>query len=166
VPWYFLPIILRLLFILKLDINSLLSVVLLLDLLILLVALFYYFIVHLQNSGKSIKKKNGFIYFNSILPLSAWLFFLPILEYDTVNEIIVQSADNYGVCVWIRTRISDSYIINIFLMVLGYIKWEGPAFPNFGLDRNKLKLSVINLIYYCLLCYNFASGFKYVSEHW
>lgn len=120
--------------------------------------LFYYFIALFTKTAVNLKK---WVLLLIVYTLIRWSLFLPILEYDTVNEIIA-SAGDYGVWFWIELEYLVATIINILLLVLGYIKLQrAPLF--LVLDRSEqLNYQWIKILILLFIVLQFASGFNTV----
>lgn len=116
--------------------------------------LFYYFIVLFTKTEVRLKKWTLALIGYTLI---RWILFLPILEYETVNDIIA-SADNYGVWFWIELEYIVATAINIILLVLGYLKLKSaPLF--LVLDKSQqLHYQWIKILILLFIVLQLASG--------
>ncbi|UII74779.1 helix-turn-helix domain-containing protein [Flagellimonas sp. HMM57] len=118
--------------------------------------LFLYFILLFTKAPWNFKKRGVLIILYTVI---RWGLFLPLIEYETVNDIIA-SADSYGVWFWIELEYIFSTSINIILLVVGYLKLKNtPLYLK--LDKSQsLNYRWIKLLILLFIGLQIASGFN------
>ncbi len=120
--------------------------------------LFYYFILLFTKTEFNLKKGFFILVGYTIL---RWGLFLPILEYNTVTDLIA-TENALGIWFWIEMEYILATIINILLLALGYIKLKNtPIYLD--LDRSqKLNYKWVKLLIILCIGIQIASGFNTV----